>query len=171
MTVIRIARADEAARLIEIEWAAGELYRTVGLDFVAEDPPMSKPEYVEYIDDDRCLVAVADDASIAAYVVIDVVDGAAHVEQLSVHPDHARQRIGAALLDAVDEWAARRGITHLTLTTMRTVPWNAPYYERCGFRELGDDEIGPGLRAVMDHEAENGLALDIRTAMRRDVSP
>ena len=64
--MIRIARADEAARLIEIEWAAGELYRTVGLDFVAEDPPMSKPEYVEYIDDDRCLVAVADDASIAA---------------------------------------------------------------------------------------------------------
>lgn len=166
MAAIRFARSDEAAALRAIEWAAGEVFRTVGLDWVADDEPMSVEEYGAYIEDRRAWVVAADGA-IAAYVVVDLVDGMAHVEQVSVHPDHAHQRIGAALLDHVAHWARDCGLDALTLTTFRTVAWNAPYYERCGFRELDDDEIGAGLRAVMAHEAENGLALQDRVAMIR----
>ena len=43
----------------------------------------------------------------------------------------------------------------VTLTTFRDVPWNAPYYERLGFRTLAADEITPGLAAIRAHEADS----------------
>jgi hypothetical protein len=45
----------------------------------------------------------------------------------------------------------------LTLTTFTQVPWNAPYYARCGFRLLDDDFLAPGLRKIREHEAALGL--------------
>ncbi len=40
---------------------------------------------------------------------------------------------------------AHGGLPALTLTTFAEVPWNAPYYEPCGFRRLAEAEITPGL--------------------------
>jgi hypothetical protein len=42
-------------------------------------------------------------------------------------------------------------------------------YERCGFRILADDELGPELVALRHHEADIGLDVSIRVAMRRDL--
>ena len=39
------------------------------------------------------------DGEVAGYLLAAVVDGCAHVEQVSVDPAHARRRIGAALVD------------------------------------------------------------------------
>ena len=106
------------------------------------------------------------------FVVADVIDGAAHIEQISVHPAHARQRIGAMLLDHVAGWAARQGLPALTLITFRGVPWNAPYCERLGFRELAPAELTPGLAARW--AAAPGAGRDggsERVCMRRDVPP
>jgi len=49
------------------------------------------------------------------------------------------------------------------------VPWNAPYYARCGFRILGDAEVTPGLRAIRRREAEMGVDRWPRVCMRRDL--
>jgi hypothetical protein len=49
------------------------------------------------------------------------------------------------------------------------VPWNAPYYVRCGFRVLDDAEVTPGLRAIRRREAEMGLDRWPRVCMRRDI--
>jgi len=38
------------------------------------------------------------------------------------------------------------GLPALTLTTFTHVPWNAPYYTRCGFRVLDDAEISDPRR-------------------------
>jgi GNAT superfamily N-acetyltransferase len=104
------------------------------------------------------------------FVVTDVVDGAAHIEQISVHPAHARQRIGAMLIDHVAGWAARRGLPALTLITFRGVPWNAPYYERLGFRELSPAELTPGLAALWSAAPGSGRdGSPERVCMRRDV--
>ena len=82
-----------------------------------------------------------------AYLTASTVDGCAHIDQVSVHPAHAGKRLGAALVDHV---AATSGAPALTLTTFRDVPWNAPYYERLGFRVF---EPGPELAALMRREA------------------
>jgi hypothetical protein len=47
------------------------------------------------------------------------------------------------------------------------VPWNAPYYERLGFRRV--DDLTPGLRAIRAAEAARGLDRWPRVAMRRDL--
>jgi hypothetical protein len=49
------------------------------------------------------------------------------------------------------------------------VPWNAPYYERLGFRRLADADLTPGLREIRAEEAAHGLDGWPRLAMRRDL--
>ena len=41
--------------------------------------------------------------------------------------------------------AAERRFRSASLTTDRTIPWNAPYYERLGFRVLAADQTPPAL--------------------------
>jgi len=53
----------------------------------------------------------------------------------------------------------------VTLTTFEDVPWNAPLYRHLGFRELRDDELGPGLRAIRDRETAHGLDPARRVSM------
>ena len=103
------------------------------------------------------------------YVVVDVVDGCAHVEQVSVRPDHQGTGVGRALLDRVAAWAQARSMPALTLTTFADVPWNRPLYEHLGFRVLAEGELSPGLRAVRDAEAAHGLDPTNRVCMRRDL--
>ena len=57
----------------------------------------------------------------------------------------------------------------LTLLTFRDVAWNGPYYRRLGFAEMPDDQLDPELAALRVHEAELGLDVSIRCAMRRPI--
>ena len=108
-----------------------------------------------------------------AYLLLAVVDGNGHVEQVSVRPDHAGRRLGARLLDAAAAWAEAHGLEALTLTTYAEAPWNGPYYERLGFRSLTDAELTPGLRRIREREAARPHGLDRwpRVAMRRALRP
>jgi GNAT superfamily N-acetyltransferase len=82
------------------------------------------------------VVLVAGDPPVG-FCRIDAVDGKAHLEQLSVHPDHARRGLGRALLRAGCDWARARGDDDITLATYRDVPWNGPFYASEGFVERG----------------------------------
>jgi GNAT superfamily N-acetyltransferase len=166
---IRAARAGDLASLVEIERAAGETFRSLGMDLVADDDPGSVEELTPYAEGGRAFVTVDDDDRPIGYVLLDVVDAAAHVEQVSVHPDHARQGIGRALLERAASWARDRGLHALTLTTYVDVRWNGPYYERLGFRYLATDQETPGLRAIRDHERSMGLDAWPRACMVRGV--
>jgi ribosomal protein S18 acetylase RimI-like enzyme len=115
--------------------------------------------------------AVESSGEVAGYVLVDVVDGAAHVEQVSVDPAFARRGLGRRLIDHVAAVAEAKGRPAVTLTTFRDVPWNAPYYRRCGFRDLAESELGPELRRLRDAEAAHGLDPTLRVCMRRDLAP
>ncbi|WP_245617055.1 GNAT family N-acetyltransferase [Knoellia subterranea] len=106
---------------------------------------------------------------IAGYLLADVVDGAGHIEQVSVDPGYAGQRIGRALIDEAARWATTQGYAVVTLTTFTRVPWNAPYYERLGFVAVPPEQLGEGLRRVREHEADLGLDRWPRTAMARPL--
>jgi len=95
------------------------------------------------------------------------MDGAGHVEQVSVIPGYARRGLGRVLLVHVCEWALGNGLKAVTLTTFVNIPWNAPYYERCGFRGLSADDLTPGLQRIRREEAELGLDAGSRVCMRR----
>ncbi|MFH5209954.1 GNAT family N-acetyltransferase [Antrihabitans sp. NCIMB 15449] len=162
--MIRLARTSDGPRLRQIEEAAGEPFRELDMARIADDTPPTLETLAVYIDDGRCWVHTEDEV-VSSYLIADVVDGYAHVEQVSVHPDYSGRRIGAALITQLDGWARDRGLAGLTLTTYRDVPWNAPYYNRLGFETV--DEPTAGLGAIRRHEALNGLDEWPRVAMRR----
>ncbi|TDO33511.1 acetyltransferase (GNAT) family protein [Kribbella sp. VKM Ac-2527] len=166
----RPARRDDLATLQSIELAAGELFREIGMTTVAEHPPPALQVLEHFQQDGRAWVSVDAEDRPIGFVLVELIDGAAHIEQVSVHPAHARKGLGRALIDHVDGWAAARDLPGLTLSTFRTVPWNAPYYARLGFRELADEELTPGLRGVLAAEAALGLDPADRVCMRREVA-
>ncbi|MFD0419657.1 GNAT family N-acetyltransferase [Streptomyces sp. NPDC127108] len=171
---IRAVHDGELTRLQDIERAAGRCFRDVGMAEIADDEPPTLDELAGYRRAGLAWVAVdpADSADVpVAYLLADRVDGDLHVEQVSVHPDHARRGIGRSLLDHLADRAAAEAVPALTLTTFRDVPWNAPYYARCGFALLDDAALGPELRAVRAKEAAHGLDRWPRVCMRRPVPP
>lgn len=166
---IRAARRDDLALLIEIERVSGERFRSLGMDLVADDDPGSVAALLPYAESGRAFVSVDANDRPVGYLVLDVVDRAAHVEQVSVHPDYARQGIGRALIERAAAWARSHGLDALTLTTYVEVPWNGPYYERLGFFYLPADEETPGLRAIRFEEWASGLDAWPRACMRLDI--
>lgn len=178
--VLRPARPEELARLRDIERAAGLAFADIGMGAVTDDEPPTTEELAHYQADGRCHVAVrglsdegdtpGTDGEVIAYIIFEIVDGCCHIEQVSVHPDHARQGVGARLLATAESWARARGITTMTLTTFVEVAWNGPYYQRCGYQYLSDEELTPGLRAVRAVEAELGLDRWPRSAMAKNLA-
>ncbi|MEU4375446.1 MULTISPECIES: GNAT family N-acetyltransferase [Pseudonocardia] len=194
--MIRPARVADVPALREIERAAGETFREIGLDVVADEEPPPAAVLAAYVVAGRAWVAErsaggtsigaersaggtsigaetsAGGTSIVAglvgYLIADLVDGCAHVEQVSVLPSQRGRRIGEGLVEHLAGWARDHGLPALTLTTYRDVPWNGPHWVRLGFREL--IAPGPGLRAIREHEAARGLDVWPRLAMRRELA-
>ncbi len=166
---IRAPRRDELEALVAIEREAGALFAAVGMPEIAHDDPGSTAELEPFRAGGHAWVAVDADDLPVAYLVSSIVDGCAHVEQVSVAPAHARRGLGAALVDHLAALAAAEGRPALTLTTFRDVPWNAPYYERLGFRVVAPADQGPELAALVAEEAERIPGDAPRVAMRRAV--
>jgi len=129
---IRFARGDDLLTLPDIERRAGEAFRALDMDAVADDDPLSVRRLADYQQAGRAWVA-EDAGQVVGYLLLDVVAGAAHIEQVSVDPAHARRRIGSQLIEAAAAWACHHGLRAMTLTSFALVPWNAPYYTRLGF--------------------------------------
>lgn len=168
--MIRHAREEDLATLQDVERAAGRAFIDLDMAAIAEAEPPSLELLRSYCAAGRAWVAEAEDNPIpVAYLVADIVDGNTHIEQVSVHPDHARRGIGRALIEHVAHWSRQHRLAALTLTTFVDVPWNAPYYQRCGFRPLAEDELTPGLRALRALEAAHGLDRWPRECMSREL--
>jgi GNAT superfamily N-acetyltransferase len=166
---IRAAEPGELSALQDIERAAGQLFREIGMPEIAEDEPLSLDELAGYQRAGRAWVAADGAEPPVAYLLTDLVDGAVHIEQVSVHPGSARRRLGRSLIEHVAVLAKADGVCALTLTTFTRVPWNAPYYLRCGFRYLDDAELTQGLREIRRDEVAQGLDRWPRVCMRREL--
>ncbi|HEX5596377.1 MAG TPA: GNAT family N-acetyltransferase [Micromonosporaceae bacterium] len=166
---IRAVGVAELEILRGIERAAGECFRDLGLPEIADDEPLSVKELLKYQQAGRAWVAVDQGDLPVAYLIAELIDDNLHIEQVSVHPSHARRRVGRSLLEYAAQRALAQGVPALTLTTFAEVPWNAPYYLRCGFRILDESEWTPGLRLIRQQEAAHGLDRWPRLCMRRDL--
>ncbi|GAA3377152.1 GNAT family N-acetyltransferase [Streptomyces sannanensis] len=166
---IRPAEWGDLASLPELQLAAGEAFRGIGMADVADNPPQTVEELAVFQRAGRVWVGVDSVGTPMGFVAVDLLDGCAHIEQVSVHPSAGGRGLGRRLIDHVASWAADMRLPALTLSTFRTVPWNAPYYRRLGFSELEAEQITPGLRSAMEAEAALGLDLSTRVCMRRSV--
>jgi len=158
---VRVAALHEFGLLRTIEAASDALFADVGIG----------PFVLDVEDDDHLehssVVLVSGEPPVG-FVSVGIVDGAAHIWQLSVDPVFGRQGRGTALLEAACDWARDAGLGSITLTTYRDVPWNGPFYARRGFVVV--DDLLPGLAAVRAHERANGDDdFGPRVAMRRQL--
>lgn len=152
-TAIRVAEPRDVALLESIENAADAVLVEY-LDASVWDPApsgdsrVSAPGFV-------LVAAHSSSDEPVGFVHVLEIEGIAHLEQLSVLPEHGRRGVGRALVQAALAEGAARGYRELTLRTYADVPWNAPFYSTCGFTVT---EPASGFhRALVETEDRLGL--------------
>jgi N-acetylglutamate synthase-like GNAT family acetyltransferase len=154
-----------------VEDAAGQRFRDCDDPRVArcaDDAPFTTEELTAWIERGRAWVAT-ENGKVVGFIVVDAVDGCAHIDEVAVAPCAGRRGHGTALLDEASAWAVRSQLPAVTLTTFRDVPWNGPWYAHRGFRTLAEDEWTPAIRKLREEEHSNGLDKGLRIVMRREL--
>lgn len=161
MGSLRHARAKDLRHIGPIEDAGGPMFRAhfgPGLNPVLEAKADDGWQRIEK--DGFLLVATDEDDEPVGFVHVLVIDGHAHLEQVSVLPDRMRQGIGARLVRAAMDESRAMGFRRLSLCTYRDVPWNGPFYAGLGFAEVDEAELAPYERRIREEERAIGLDVD-----------
>jgi GNAT superfamily N-acetyltransferase len=167
MPRIRPPRRDELEALRQIERDAGRAFAAIGMAEIANDEPLSVVELEAFRANGRAWIAVDARDRPIAYLLSSVIDGCAHIEQVSVASAHARRGLGAALIEHLAATARAEDRPALTLTTFRDVSWNAPYYQRLGFVIIEPADQEPELAELVNRESATIPSNEPRVAMRR----
>jgi GNAT superfamily N-acetyltransferase len=168
--VIRLATVDDLPRLREIERDAGAMFDGLGLDTDGIDSSFPHEERRLLVAMGQAWVACPKDGAAVGVIAASVRDGAAYVEELDVVPAHGRRGLGSRLLSEVVAWGTQRRLPAVVLSTFRDVPWNGPFYRSRGFRDLDPAEWTPDLFAIREIERRQGLVVDARVFMRRELA-
>lgn len=185
---ICLATSSDVLQLPSLEVVGGEIFRTVGMDAIADDePPALAPlqasqeaGHIWVATTEPSAASPGDSQKIVGYILVHLLHSAggnppcAHIQQVTLSPEFAGQKIGAKLVKHVEAWASSQGFQQISLTTFRDVPWNAPYYQRLGFNVVSDEELleakNVALKDVVDEEkGVEVLARWPRVAMRKSL--
>jgi ribosomal protein S18 acetylase RimI-like enzyme len=165
---IRLARPDEAERLRGIEASAAEAFRDSSHAYVTDHPPPPVAVYAAFAAAGDVLLAEMDGEPVG-FAACEPFPDALHLWELAVRRDLQGQGVGRRLVAAVAKAARRRKLPAVTLTTFHDIAWNAPWYARLGFVELGAGTLGERLRQELADEDARGLTS--RCAMRLTLTP
>lgn len=171
MTVlIRPAAPVDAALLPEIERSAAILFDGApDLAPYARAHVMSVAAHLAHID--TTWIAQNHNGFMLGFISCQCIGDDLHIGELSVSRRFQRQGVGRCLLTHAIDWARENGLSRLTLTTFRDVPWNEDFYRKFGFDIV---DVGaadePHLTDLMQREAAAGLPMDRRCAMVLNVS-
>ena len=155
---IRPTTPNDIIALPAIERAAGERFR--------ESPDLAwlaAEQHLEYAERGLSWLALANDQPVG-FILAEAHPSSLFIVELSVDLDWQGKGIGRQLIACVADHARKRGLTALTLTTFRDVPWNAPFYARLGFEKM--TTLTPELRQKREEETAHGFAFETRCAMR-----
>ncbi len=153
--MIRKARASDLPLLADIERSASTRFLGTHLAWAAEGTlPAAKLKTAQEAGL-LWVVADSDDQPIGFACTHRTADGL-YIEELDIARPHQSKGLGRTLLDVVVAAARQMHLPAVTLTTDRTLAWNAPFYARYGFKLLGDAELTPALKAQIDLEVSHG---------------
>lgn len=169
--VVRKARPGELPLLADIERSAASLFGSIGMPEIAAAEPASL-EFVDAIARCGAVLVAATDATNepVGFLLLGFLDRAAHIHELSVAEAHGRRGIGTSLVEESCRVARAEGIAAATLSTFLDVPWNGPFYERLGFREVPRRAWTPGFHLLHAREAAQGLPVGRRGFMRKELA-
>jgi GNAT superfamily N-acetyltransferase len=164
---VRAATQADAPLLPAIERSAGEAFRAIPeLAWIADGAVQSVEAHQAFARAGTSWVVVDQDEQIVGFLSAERCGGELHVWEIAVRRDQQGQGAGRALIDAALAHAKDHGLTAVTLTTFRDVPWNEPLYAHFGFVTLGAEQMGERLSQVLEDEGAAGLPLERRCAMR-----
>jgi ribosomal protein S18 acetylase RimI-like enzyme len=164
---LRRAQFIDASALPAVERSAAALFRNdPELAWLADAPVTSVEQHQHDI---RCALvwlAEAANGSIVGFLSAHIFDTELHIQEVSVSSGFQGQGLGRRLLQTALEHARHSGLTALTLTTFRELPWNELFYRRFGFQTLPFSSLDQRLKAVLEAEIAHGLPGARRCAMR-----
>jgi 4-diphosphocytidyl-2-C-methyl-D-erythritol kinase len=166
---IRLALPQDTAFLPSIERQAAKLFENwlgeTGLTLEALARVNSVEDFDHAQRAGRLWVAVSPLGELVGFVLVLDLGGMPHIEELDVLPEHGGRGLGSRLLEEVCGWAREAGYPKVTLSTFRDVPWNAPFYQRHGFRIVEAAELSEQHVQLVRSEKERGLRTDLRVVM------
>ena len=166
--VIRAAGEADIERLLDVQRRAAALLLGLGTHDLFAMHSLSAQDLHEGTT--QGILRVADvDGHVVGFALCGQVDGHAHLFEMDVVPGHGRRGIGTALLESVCVLAAARGLQSITLSTLRNVPWNAPFYAARGFVERDENQWGPQLAVIIENERILGVPPELRVVMQRKL--
>jgi len=154
---IRLAGREDLALLGAIERAAAELFPENVISPEAKASVVPPDQLAEALVQHRLWVAVASDRQPVGFSMVVSGKNTAFLSEVDVHPEHQRKGLGRALVLAAVSWAEAKEYPRITLTTFRDLPWNAPFYERLGFRRIAASELTEDLAWKLCDEKNQGL--------------
>ena len=164
---LRDARTDDLQHLAAIERSAATIHAGLETGYVGDGATLP----LEMSDLCRAAgtlwVAVeARDAPIG-FLAASEIDSSLFILELSVAREHQCRGLGRALLEKAISHARWAYLPAVSLITDREIPWNRPFYARCGFLTLDSARVSAGLRARLDAEIANGHDADRRCVMAK----
>ncbi len=165
MIRVRLTRGTDIGCLEAVERSAATLFRTLpDLAWLAEDRTAGPDVHRTAVAQSLSWVAVDAADQPIGFLIAAETDADLHILELSVAAEHQGRGAGRALMAAARHEAEVRALQALTLTTFRSVAWNAPFYARLGYAPVTAETAPAYLRDALAAQVEHGL-ID-RVAMR-----
>jgi GNAT superfamily N-acetyltransferase len=166
---IEDASVSEVDVLVEVDRAASTLFEPTGL---LSEEALNDHVPVEILasaaENGDLFTARLESGQPVGFALVSLRGGMLYLDQISVHPDHGKRGIGAALLTRVIDEAKRRKLRRVSLSTFRDLPWNGPFYAKHGFREIKRGDMADWMLKLERIQAEE-LDVSQRCFMVRKI--
>ncbi len=162
---LRTARRGDLPAMAEIERSADARFKGSDLDWLGEAEPTPSELLAPYCDAGSAWVVEDGAGRLGGFLVAGPRDSQLILFQISVALDLQGLGLGKRLMLAALQAGRRLGLREAALTTYRDVAWNAPWYARFGFVEVGEEDQSDALRQMLANEAAAGHDPARRCAM------
>jgi GNAT superfamily N-acetyltransferase len=152
---IRPGRRDDLASLGAIEDSGAQTFAALGQPLADGSPPTPAEQWAGSLESGLLWVADDPDAGLVGFLAGQITADGLYIAEVDVLMERQRQGHGRRLMQAAIDWARGQRLTAVTLTTFRSIPFNAPFYASMGFVEL--DPPTPHLAKTLAEEAANGF--------------
>jgi N-acetylglutamate synthase-like GNAT family acetyltransferase len=164
---VRLAETTDFPHLFLIRQKSSNPFLMARLTTKISIPSLSISFVNEQISNKQLWVLTDKNDSPIAFAAAIVVDGLAHLHELSIDPSHGIEIIGSVLAEYVCIWAEQSGFDGITVSTFREYAWNMPMFKHLGFRPLIQPELTAGLRKIQQAEINQGYPIASRVMMLR----
>jgi ribosomal protein S18 acetylase RimI-like enzyme len=158
---IRLGLATDIDAITRIELSAGNSFAGTHMSWAVGETT-NRRDLILAASQGMLWIAECDRVA-AGFLLACELDGNFHIREMAVDQAHQRSGVGRALITAVLADASSNGYIAATLTTDRTLPWNAAWYQRLGFEVISDEYLHGVLAATLAAEPN----FHLRCAMRK----